>query len=140
MKKEEAKKEIKEELYMYVDTEKILCGKISEVAKKLLALEDKIKESWKAEESSIKYDHFVMRFSRDYDGDLKIKFDGVRLETDEECNKRMLKNEQAMKSRRESVKKRKENNKKRELATFLRLQKKYAKWMLVGCSPKEVKK
>ena len=125
----ESKKEIEEQLHLYTEMDSVICGSLHQAAENILALEKRLKtENGLVIKYPEKYIRFNIRIGTpgyDYDESAEIKLYGVRLETDEEFEKRIEKNKKAVAAQKIAVKKRKENNKKRELATFLRLQNKF---------------
>lgn len=125
-----AKKEIEDQLPLYTDIDTILEGSLQQVAKNILALEEKLKkEHQMVIQNPDVYIRFNMRIhDGDFEGDsTEIRLSGVRLETDGEYKTRIEKNKRALRAQRESVKKRLINQKKEELAMLAKLQKKYGK-------------
>ena len=124
--KKETKKEIIDELYLYTELDTVINGSLQEVADNILALEKRLKaEHAMVVENPDKYIRFNIQIETEYEGYAEIKLYGVRMETDEEFKGRIERNKKAAEAQKASAKKRIRTNKKRDLATFLRLQKKY---------------
>lgn len=127
--KKETKKEIHDELYLYTEIDTVICGSLQQTAENILSLEKRLKtEHQLVVQNPGKYIRFNIRIGTpgyDYDESPEIKLYGVRMETDEEFEKRIEKNKKSIANKKWIDKKRKENNKKRELATFLRLKNKF---------------
>lgn len=123
------KKEIEEDLYLYVCISDIVSGSLQEVADKILSLECRLRtEHEEVRQNPDKYIRFNIRletnhYDGDYDADIKLS--GIRLETDLEFNSRIKRHERAVKAQKESAKKRAENIHKKDLETLKRLAKKY---------------
>lgn len=114
---------------MYIELETILNGSLEEVAENILALEKR----WKTENISIvknldRYIRFDIQldWSDCQDSFPEIYLYGVRMETNEEFKRRIEDDKLVAQAQKLAAKKRIETTKKRELATLIRLRKKYA--------------
>jgi hypothetical protein len=119
------KKEITERLQLYIELETLLNGSLEEVAENILALEKR----WKTENISVdRYIRFDIQldWSDCQDSFPEIHLYGVRMETNEEFKRRIEDDKLAAQAQKLATKKRIETTKKRELATLIRLRKKYA--------------
>jgi hypothetical protein len=128
-KKAHSRKEIIDDLYLYTELDIVINGSLQEVAENILALEKRLRaEHQMVVQNPDKYIRFGIRISSSgCDDSPEINLYGVRMETDTEFEKRIAQSERAAIAQRASAKKRIENKKKKELATFLRLRKKYDK-------------
>jgi hypothetical protein len=123
------KKEIVETLYLYIDIDEILKGSLHDVANNILAIENRLKNEC---EMVVRNPDKYIRFNIDihngyYDSNSpELKLYGVRMETDEEFEKRINEAKKAKIAKENSEKKRKENEEKNELNTYLRLKKKFS--------------
>jgi len=125
---EKQRKEISEEIYMYVDVDSTLDGTLQEVAARILALEERIKtEVVQYKPNPESYFKFKIRASVNRDDYPEFNFSIVRMETDKEYEDRLERNKKASLAKRLSDKKKKEEAEKKELAEFARLQEKYGK-------------
>lgn len=121
------KKEILDELGLYTQLDTIINGSLKEAAENILALEKRLyTENDMVIQNPDKYIRFNIKVENDYDEYAKIRLFGVRMETDKEFKKRIEENRKKVEAQKASAKKRIENNDEKELATFIRLQKKYA--------------
>ena len=121
------KKEILDELGLYTQLDTIINGSLKEAAENILALEKRLyTENDMVIQNPDKYIRFNIKVENDYDEYAKIRLFGVRMETDKEFKKRIEENRKKVEAQKASAKKRIDNNDEKELATFIRLQKKYA--------------
>ncbi len=126
MQNEETRKEIIEKVYLYTELDTVISGSLQEVANNILALEQELKtKNQYIIDNPDRYFKFNIEIQRDYEGSDEIRLYGVRMETDEEFQKRIEKSKKSIEAQKLAAKKRIENTKKKELQTFLRLKKKY---------------
>ena len=120
------KKEITEELYLYVDTKEILSGTFASVANKILALEERLK---KENQTIVRNPDLFIRYEislqERYNESAEIVIYGIKMETDEAFDKRVSASERAKVAQKASAKKQREARAKKELQTYLALQKKF---------------
>ena len=120
------KKEIRDSLYFYVDTNRILSGSLTDVANNILALEQQLLEIKAV--ASANYIRFEMETDVEYDygnASLQVQFYGIKMETDADFLKRIERSEKMAEAQKLSAIKRKEANEKRNLTTYLKLKAKY---------------
>lgn len=114
-------KTIKEKIYVYLDTSELLKGSFKEVAKNILAIENKIDPNIKE-----KYTDFEIEYGRvDYEDTYEIIIKGTRTETPAELKERLeynKKQNELQKARALKLKKTKAEN---EIKLYQKLQKKY---------------
>ena len=120
------KKEITEELYLYVDTKEILSGTFASVANKILALEERLK---KENQTIVRNPDLFIRYEislqERYNESAEIVIYGIKMETDEAFDKRVSASERAKVAQKASAKKQRQARAKKELQTYLALQKKF---------------
>lgn len=126
-----AKREIVEELYLYIDYESLLCGSLQDVSKNILNIENRLREEHAmVRQEPKKYFKFNIKVEKEWeryseDCSIGVKTFGVRLESDEELAKRIKKNLDSAKAQKASIKIQNEKKEKEEMETYLRLQKKF---------------
>jgi len=120
------KKEIREELYINIDIDNLLDGSLQKVSQNILNIEERLKTEhrWLIDNPS-KYIRFELEGESHYDESFGIKVYGVRMETDEEYDKRIEKVKKASEASKLAAKKKMENLKEKELKELKRLQEKY---------------
>lgn len=125
MSKKDEKKEITERLSLYIELDSIFRGSLEEVSKNILNLENRLKlEHAEVRNNPDKYFRFDLKLDQTFE-DVELEIFGVRLETDEEFQKRLEKSKKMAKSMKEFRKKLKDKKEKQELNTYLKLKKKF---------------
>lgn len=123
---EKQRKEIEENISLYTDIESLFSGSIQDVAKNVLALEERIKtENAHIKNSQGQYFKFKMKVNTYMDSYPELEFKAVRMETDKEYEDRLERNRKASIAKKLLDKKKKEELEAKELAEFERLQKKF---------------
>jgi hypothetical protein len=124
---EKLRKEIEENVYIYADVSSALEGTLQEVAARILAFEERIKQEWAPYKNAPENTYIKFRMGIESGEYPEFFFKAVRMETDKEYNDRLERNKKASKAAKEAAKKREENLKEKELAELKRLQDKYGK-------------
>lgn len=121
------KKEIIQQLSLYVDPSELLKGSLKQAAENILNLEKRLR----VEHALIKnnpdmFFEFRIRLEQPaFEESAEIVLIGARLETDDEFNKRIEKSVKLSKAAKESAKKRKNDQDKKDFETYKKLKAKF---------------
>lgn len=114
---------ISEKLYCHIDIDSLLSGTLHDVANNILNIEQKLKtENPIVSKNPDKYIQFIIEPNFTY-YDSELEVSGIRMETDEEYNKRIEKAAKQKIARQVAA----QNKAKAEMELYLKLKKKYEK-------------
>lgn len=124
--KKEAKIEIKEKLYMYVDVYDLLSGTIQQAAQNVLDLEKRLREEHAlVKNEPDRFIRFEIELYIDHDSGAELSIEGVRIETDHEFATRQARTRNATKASKIAAENRKKNQEEKEFELFKKLSRKY---------------
>lgn len=126
---ETTRKEIKEQLSLYIDVDSLISGTLAQVAANVLAIETRLREEHRMIKLNPEmYLRFEIAFGMTYsygDSSPELEIYGIRMENDKEFTARLLRNKNARAASKLAVKKAKETAEKKDLANWIRLQAKF---------------
>ena len=124
----EEKNEVKKEYYYYNLDRYSFEGDVNKIIKFLKDLPETIKVSnlnFKQDSEKYTFIRYELDTENDYDGSLEFKFYAIRLETDEEFNKRLESNKKAQIAAKKAATTRAKNKETEEKILYERLKKKF---------------